>query len=891
MRKNTRTTHTLYSTRRATIIILSVFLLGCFAAITYTSASKTTVKPDGLSAGTDKSTSQKRKSGKPDKCPHCSPPGNQEIYIPLTELPESRGGEIVFNSRSPKEMEVTPTFYKLDGTTVVGDPVLVQSAEIRYVDFKKLIPAGHRDEQDWGGLSLSYYGVNREMWAQFRLLGINGGGNADEFFIVKDEPRSDIQEAAWWMPRRSTAVIALGNVTDSTTGATVTFGGGDVRTVSLPPHATEILRHEKERGEDTESVTINITGQPGSVIPTGVIESEDGSFNSVIRFYDTKGAKQPNLFANGLRLAGVTPHMVLKNTSSSAITAQPKFITPGGVGAAEPVVLPEINLGPNEITEVDLAPLLQAVGSRNDLDVVSVQVSNSGWPGSLIGSLYGINNSTGVNYDTPLRDSGPVRTMTGSYPWKITNDFTTVAYVTNISDRQAEFITEINYQGGKFILTPRKLQPGETAAFDLRKIRDGQMEDSAGHTLPKDVSLGQFKWAVHGVTGGKLVLIGRAEMASRSRRISTSYSCNDPCPPSYAADMDPFPAPVVVNDSTTATVWETAYYGTGYTVGPYATGATWTLDNAVATLDPTTDGHSTTLTGTTPGEANLDAFVSQQERYTWDGLECLDDGEEDETADGVETVSPKIDDIDPGRGLVGQSVNVTLTGSGFEDEFETIGQLTGDTGLTVSQVQGSDQRLTATIAIAANASAGNHTLTLTVSGQTATKTFVVQIPKKLVRQDFPSTYNPAQETTGVGPLQSGTDIDFKRLDGTVKASHQCGAYRNYLYQLEDQDGQPIVAEVTISESFPDNEVTGDTNFKRVSESASTNNVGYLGDLNGIGKPAGQCLTTATSTTQKQHFTATIGQQQYALTTVISITLGFNPSSNPQYTVSNSITTP
>src|SRR5262249_42589658 len=148
---------------------------------------------------------------------------------------------------------------------------LVQSAEIRYVAFKELIPAGHRGEGDWGGLSLTYEGVNREMWAQFRLLGINGGGNADEFFIVKDSPRSDIQEAAWWMPRRSTVVVALGNVTDEATGATVTFGDGDVRTISLPPHATEIIRHRKERAEDTESVSINIKGAPGSVIPTGVI--------------------------------------------------------------------------------------------------------------------------------------------------------------------------------------------------------------------------------------------------------------------------------------------------------------------------------------------------------------------------------------------------------------------------------------------------------------------------------------------------------------------------------------------------------------------------------------------------------------------------------------------
>src|SRR5438132_638788 len=61
-------------------------------------------------------------------CPHCAPAGSQEIYIPLIDLPEAQGSEIVFNSRSPQAMNVTPTFYRRDGTAIVGDPVTVQSA-------------------------------------------------------------------------------------------------------------------------------------------------------------------------------------------------------------------------------------------------------------------------------------------------------------------------------------------------------------------------------------------------------------------------------------------------------------------------------------------------------------------------------------------------------------------------------------------------------------------------------------------------------------------------------------------------------------------------------------------------------------------------------------------
>jgi hypothetical protein len=546
------------------------------------------------------------------------------IYTPLTELAEAEGSELVFNSRSPKVMEVTPTFYKRDGTVVSGDPVQVQSAEIRYVDFRSLLPANHRHEHDWGGMALSYYGGNREMWAQFRFLGVNDGGSVDEFFVVKDEQRADVQQAAWWMPEKSTAIIALGNITDTPTSATVNFGDGDSQTINLAPHGTEIVRHKHDKGDGPESVAINITGMPGSIIPTGLIASKDGSFNSVIRFYDTKRAKQTNLFANGLRLAGVTPHLTLKNTSASPITAQPKFITLDGVAAGAPVVLPDVTLSAGEATEVNLTPLLQAVRSRHDLDVVSVQIANNGEAGSLIGSLYGINNRSGMNYDTPLRDSGPARSMTGTYPWKVSDDFTTVVYITNISDQQAEFVTQINYDNGKFIGTPGKLKPGETAVFDLQKIRDQQMKDNAGHPLPKDVSLGQFMWAVRGVTNGKLLLIGRAEMVSRSQHISTSYSCNNPCPPYYVLTVDGFPGDFEVAESYgNITAWETAYYDSGFSMGPIASYPTWSVDDPIATFDPN-GAHSTTMSCTAVGSTYMTAYAYTTENYAWDGLECID---------------------------------------------------------------------------------------------------------------------------------------------------------------------------------------------------------------------------------------------------------------------------
>ena len=594
--------------------VVVVTLIGCLAWLGHATA----LKSPTLSVNESTALQPQKKEKKGPPCNYCGPPGNQYIYAPLIDLPESQGGEIVFNSRSPKAMDITPVFYTLNGETVIADPVRIESAEIRYVNVMDLLPERYRHEH-FGGFALTYYGYNREMWSQFRFIGVNGGGNVDEFFTVKEEARAENYQAAWWTPEKGEAIVALGNITDEATSATVTFGGGRTRTVSLRPHATEVIRDQHSKKESTESVNIDVTGAPGSIVSTGIVTSKDHSFNSVIRFYDPARAKQANLYANGFRVSGNNPHMILKNTTTSSIAVVPKFIPLSG---NKPFVSSDVVLAPNETTEVDLQSLVRTAGKRHDLDVVSVEVTNPAGPGSIIGSIYGVDAASGTNYDVPLRDSGLVRTMTGSYPWKIDDDFTTLVYITNISDQEAAFIGEVNYQGGHVVLEPHKLAAGETAMFDLQAFRDKQLTDSMGNKLPADVTLGQFKWSVHGVTNGKLLLIGRAEMVSRSQNISTSYSCNDPCPPFLGGSIDPYLPPIIVINATANTVaYQTAYYGNGYSY-TYPYPADWSTSSNLSCW--AYSGNTETIRGDFPGDGCATADMGWQESYGWDGLNCYD---------------------------------------------------------------------------------------------------------------------------------------------------------------------------------------------------------------------------------------------------------------------------
>ncbi|HXM47985.1 MAG TPA: hypothetical protein VN956_08950 [Pyrinomonadaceae bacterium] len=428
---------------------------------------------------------------------------------------------------------MTPTFYTTSGDAVVGNPIQLQPAEIRFVPVEQLMPEYLRGRHRWGGIALSYTGNVLEVWAQITFHGI-GGGSIDETFNILEEPGSDTREAVWLMPRKSTAMIALGNSSSTAIHTTAQFGGGASEDFEIPAGVTRFVRHHAVEGGNatatTESVKLITVGPEGALRVAGFMFGDNDDFASSIRFYDTKKTVQPNLYAVNLRLKNAAPRIVLKNTSDNEISAQPRFFSAAGEQGS-PVDLPSLTLRPQQIMDVDLSALRQAAASRADLDSVSVQIVSSSARGSLIGAAYSTDGATGLTYDVPLRDSGKVRNATGSYPWRVDNDYSTIVVVTNVGNEPARFQVEIRYPDGPYSIKQRELAVGETATFDLRQIRDEQQPDRTGKTLPLTLDRGQFHWTIV-ATHGDPHIIGRAEVVSRSGRVASSYSCPVCCPDS-----------------------------------------------------------------------------------------------------------------------------------------------------------------------------------------------------------------------------------------------------------------------------------------------------------------------------------------------------------------------
>jgi len=542
------------------------------------------------------------------QCLKCPAPSQQIIYAPIIDLPRASSSEINLNCRSSHPIDVTPTFYKADGTPIVGEVIHLQPADILFLDTKSLIPAEYRKQQDWGGMSLSYTGQYMEAWAQLTFHGVNGGGSVNVLFSVLNDTRSNAQGAIWWMPRNGEATIALGNGSGERIHAILEFSDGESRDVNLDPFATEIVtRHVNQRGGRptlngrSESVIINSAGPEGSLIARGIVGSADGKFTGSIRFYDTQKTVQPNLYSTRFRLKNVVPRVLLRNTTAGAIMARPRMLPESG---ANPVELPAMKLGPNETAEVSLAPLMAAVEERSDLDDASVQIINDGAPGSLIGALYGTDKTTGMIYDVPLRDSGPVRSSAGGYPIRLDGDYSTIISITNASEVPTEFTAQVNYEGGPYLLRTHKLLAGETATFDFRKIRDEQIPDWKGHTLPASFTRGQFRWSIHG-GGASARLTGRAEILSLSEHVSSSYSCGVVCPVSFHYQLlDPSPNIIAIGGFVSITPEEMDTDCYGNEVGPnIAYDCSWSSDNTGVAASDGGGG----FTGVSPGSTFVHA--------------------------------------------------------------------------------------------------------------------------------------------------------------------------------------------------------------------------------------------------------------------------------------------
>jgi hypothetical protein len=417
-------------------------------------------------------------------------------------------------------------------------------------------------------------------------------------------------------------------------------------------------------------------------------------------------------------------------------------------------------------------------------------------------------------------------------------------------------LLSLHYDNGqKSYEMQQAIQPGDQMWVNVAELIRSRTPDRKGNLLPVDLSYGTFD--LRDLTPANDGLL----ISSVALDMTMGYNATQPCVEccGFLADsptFDPYPAEVVVDgieqtgiEAVSGCSDDTIYISSYFT--------TWgSLNSSIAAVTAkkvqgVSPGYTTgTAQGTipTPGSCVCTFYAA--------------------TPSEPVTVTPQITGISPPRGLIGSSLGVTISGSGFNSPSVSAGS-----GVSVTINSYTSTQIQATFAITSTASGGNQSVTVTSGGESSpSANFYVQIPETQVRD---SGYG----SSGLGSLVTITNGNVVDIYGNTLLSGECGVYRDIAYFLDDQEtpAQTIQGNYTLVENFTNysTDVSGLT-----APTTQDNPIVYaqtmLGDTQFFGtKASSGCPGANDHESFDQGFTVQIdSSHSYGLSMVNSISRGY-----------------
>jgi len=353
----------------------------------------------------------------------------------------------------------------------------------------------------------------------------------------------------WWLPSpKGTVDLVLSNTTSETLSVTATVRGEAPKVeknlmLQLSPHETKMvdLKSEligKAPGAMSRfgAISIEYKGLPGGLVVRAMAYEAAVGYSLPIQFSDPMGGKSASLQGAGLRVGRIgrealSPKVVAYNAgdTSTILNGRVQYSTTDGTSGV--AYVPQIQLAPATLELIDILPALRAHNVESRIATASLEFEYTGSPGRVITSAFSVSESGEQVFRVPLWDIGAQRSATGGYPWYIEGSSSTVVYIKNVTDEERQYTLQLRYDGGVYALGVQTIRPRHTVAFDIRSLRDQQVPDANGNTLPLDAKSGQVNWSMRGAQNQ--VLIGRSEQVDLAKGVSSNYACQNCCPDSF----------------------------------------------------------------------------------------------------------------------------------------------------------------------------------------------------------------------------------------------------------------------------------------------------------------------------------------------------------------------
>ena len=476
----------------------------------------------------------------------------------------------------------------------------------------------------------------------------------------------------------TSARLALSNTTDAPLMVTTRVDGiapppREPLTLTLAPHETRLFElprdlngHHGGTLSRVGGLSLAHTGTPGALLARAFIVQPETGFSSSVQFIDPGKSKSATLHGTGLRLGRVsgdelTPVIVARNIgdTEAVITGRIPYTT--NDGSMSVLALPQFRLSAGETKQLPLAEALRSGHLPRNLKSAGLEFEYTGAPGSVVMAAQSMSSTGNQVFRVPLLDPMAQKSSTGGYPWSIDGDSATVVYIKNVTDREQKYALQLNYPGGTYTLGEQTVAAGQTAAHDLRALRDRQTRDLWGRAIPQDAASGQVHWSLRGPS--RIVLIGRAEQADLSNGVSSSYACQNCCGDSFDSGwMDPGSVEGTVGDVTFFTAIEQDRSCYGSLLAPFTVNPSWESSNPAVAI---CDGGGMT-TGVGPGSAIISGRWMVYQRV----IAAESGGFEECTDEAINALAEALCDVLP-------AVNFTRATAKTRTSQETTAQFEG----------------------------------------------------------------------------------------------------------------------------------------------------------------------------------------------------------------------
>jgi hypothetical protein len=164
----------------------------------------------------------------------------------------------------------------------------------------------------------------------------------------------------------------------------------------------------------------------------------------------------------------------------------------------------------------------------------------------------------------------------------------------------------------------------------------------------------------------------------------------------------------------------------------------------------------------------------------------------------------------------------------------------------------------------------------------------VFVPTQLVRLDYTAQSPGAPDGYGPLVLASDTNNEVRNVKNQPILTNRCGPYRNLVYELEDQNGDPVTVAYSITENFSNYSSTNTSLTIPGSDTKSISANGIINDTMFLGKTLPNCLGSNDHESFDQSFVVTINGTPYNLSTINHVSRG---NFSGTYKVDVTITTP